>query len=117
MAVITSANDAAPPVVVAVDLSLNSQQHKAIANSIVCIILPAVFVGLRLLSRRMCNVKFGWDDFFCVVSLVCYLCSVNMKRDLKTDKYWGYAGYIGAVMGCAHFADHQYLLWNGQAYQ
>ncbi len=25
--------------------------------------------------------------------------------------------YIGAVMGCAHFADHQYLLWNGQAYQ
>lgn len=71
MAVITSANDhnddAAPP---AVDLRLNSQQHKAIANSIICIILPAIFVGLRFLSRRICRVKLGWDDYFCVLSLV-----------------------------------------------
>lgn len=115
MAVITSANDqnddAATPVVV-VDLRLNSQQHKAIAISILCIILPTVFVGLRLLSRRMCKVKFGWDDYFCVLSLVCYLCSVNMK-DLKNDTYT----YIGAVMGCADYADHHDLLWNGQAYR
>lgn len=75
MAVITSSNDqndnAAPPAVV-VDLRLNSQQHKAIAISILCIIIPTVFVGLRLLSRRVCKVKFGWDDYFCVLSLVCF---------------------------------------------
>lgn len=73
MAVITSSDDqvdnAAPPVVV-LDLRLNSQQRKAIAISVLCIILPTVFVGLRLLSRRMCKVKLGWDDYFCVVSLV-----------------------------------------------
>lgn len=54
------------------DHSLSPRQNKAIANGILCIILHTLFVLIRILSRRICHTKLGWDDYLAILALVCH---------------------------------------------
>jgi hypothetical protein len=59
----------APPQLSAEELAKN-KQNTLWAPQIVTFTLASVAVGLRIASRRLTGVKFGWDDYFIFLSYV-----------------------------------------------
>ena len=44
--------------------------HRLLGSNIVLLIIPTVFVTLRLISRVLSKAGFWWDDYFCISAMV-----------------------------------------------
>lgn len=55
-------------------------QNEMIASGIFFMILPVIFVILRVTARRICGAGFSWDDYTIIGSLVSYTTSYCIKN-------------------------------------
>jgi Na+-transporting NADH:ubiquinone oxidoreductase subunit NqrB len=60
----------APPAVDPATLSHSSQKDDVIASSVVCLVIAAVFVGLRFYTRSKISKSFGQSDWWLLAALV-----------------------------------------------
>lgn len=56
----------------AAKMFLNGSDVPQLAGFIVPYIIAVIAVTLRLLARRIANIRFWWDDWLAVCSLVCF---------------------------------------------
>ncbi|KAK0509450.1 hypothetical protein JMJ35_007844 [Cladonia borealis] len=78
----------APP---GIDLEAN-QQGRLVSSMIALIILPTIFVILRLISRKVSQAGYWWDDVW--VTIACALCYIQCTCVLISERHNGFGRHI-----------------------
>ena len=84
-----------PPPVDRPGFNLNANQHPRLeASSIVLIVLPTLFVVLRLASRKVARAGYWWDDLLIVITLVL---SLGLTIANLVSPHYGFGRHIWAL--------------------
>ena len=84
-----------PPPPPGIDLQADRGPH-IISSGIALIVLPTVFVTLRIISRYLARAGFWWDDLLVVTSLIL---SYGPNAAMMDCKFFGGANQPDVVLG------------------